>query len=226
MGGMSLMPSESYSFPDNFRAALVRLKPVKEPISPPRPAPPAPVKPKIETQAVLPPPPKVSVVPRAKLQSLCKVPPVESSPKPEESGPTTEPLPPVNGSKEVMIPTVAESANVPNPRRGRTPPFPPDLLPFSANPYPENMPVGPSSEGRTKLRRFLICEALALSVLICLALLAISQRFTEQSIALLINVLIIATGAALAIIPMLFYGLGETLPQRDDDGGAPQEREA
>jgi hypothetical protein len=76
------------------------------------------------------------------------------------------------------------------------------------------------------LLRFLLCEALALSILVPLAVIGISWRFTDQTMALWINILIIAAAVLVAIIPILFYGSGETLPRREESDGLPEQRQA
>ena len=227
------MPSESHSFPDNFRAAI-RRGPVPQQVPPlpqvdveikrasPKAAPfrsrpispaPAPLEPR-----------KISVVPRAKVRSLCK-------PKPDEqltnfeTGQPAEAAPANGHEQENLMPTVAEHVapvrSAPNPalriqvQRTRA----------MAAAYPRITQQTRDKRG-PKLFRFLMCEALAISVLIPSAILGISRRFTDQNVLLLINILIIAAAATIAILPMLFYGRGETLPQREESDGSPQQRGA
>lgn len=220
------MPSESQSFPDNFRAAI-RRGPVPQQAAPipqrpvhlqaTAPVPQHPVSPAAPPHE----PRKISVVPRAKVRSLCK-------PKPDERFTDFGVEQPVdteaaNGHEQE---TVAEHAAA---------------VRFGSNPvskiqaqrawpkaavYPRTPQPVPGKRGPNKLFRFLVCEALAISVLIPSAILGISRRFTDQNLLLLINILIIAAAATIAILPMIFYGRGETLPQREESGGSRQEREA
>lgn len=228
------MPSESFSFPDNFRAAI-RRRPLSEqiPTHPqvtveikrPAPVPAPPDGPKISPASAPLEPRKISVVPRAKVRSLCKPKPGENSNE-VDHGHSAEAEPADDHEREnVRLPMAKPIESV---RYGLNPRAKAQAQRTWAKAavYPRPTQPLPGKRGPNKLLRFLVCEALAISVLIPSAILGISRRFTDQNVLLLINILIIAAAATIAILPMIFYGRGETLPQREESGGSPQQRGA
>jgi hypothetical protein len=273
---MSLMPSESWSFPDNFRAALRPALAVleKQNISPLPPAasklvwkavpvesskpplPPVesesvrkavpiesskPALPPMESEPVqkvdpvepskpaLPPvesepvrkadpvePSKFKVVPRAKVR-FSKAQSLEASKNGGADHPSFQSIPANDQKQEQEIAACAmvrseEPTRLNAASTGEVQPEPNPLL---VRPFPLSPPSFPSRRPGSKLFRFLLCEALAISALVALAMLGISHRITDQTLALLINILIIAAAAAVATIPIILFGRGETVPRRE-----------
>ena len=68
---------------------------------------------------------------------------------------------------------------------------------------------------RAKLIGFLITEASAIGVLLLSGALALSIKPADPTLALLINVLTILAGAAVAMIPIIFFAITPILPQAD-----------
>ena len=68
---------------------------------------------------------------------------------------------------------------------------------------------------RAKLIGFLISEASAIGVLLLSGALALSIKPADPTLALLINVLTILAGAAVAMIPIIFFAITPILPRAD-----------
>ena len=66
---------------------------------------------------------------------------------------------------------------------------------------------------RNKVIGFLIAEASAIGLLLLVGSLALTLRITDSTLVLSINILTIAAGAAVAIIPILFFAIAPVLPQ-------------
>ena len=68
---------------------------------------------------------------------------------------------------------------------------------------------------RAKLIGFIITEASAIGVLLLFGIVAVSLKPADPTLALLINVLTILAGAAVAMIPILFFAIAPVLPRTD-----------
>jgi NADH:ubiquinone oxidoreductase subunit K len=68
---------------------------------------------------------------------------------------------------------------------------------------------------RNKLFQFLLCEVVAISILLPLVMLGISGRFTDQTLILLIRILIVSAVAAVVIFPMIFFRRWENSRARE-----------
>jgi len=68
---------------------------------------------------------------------------------------------------------------------------------------------------RAKLIGFIIAEASAIGVLLLSGTLALSMKPADPTLALLINVLTIVAGAAVAMIPIIFFAIAPILPRAD-----------
>ena len=65
---------------------------------------------------------------------------------------------------------------------------------------------------RHKVIGFLIAEASAIGLLLLVGSLAVSLRLTDTTLVLSINVLTIAAGVAVAVIPIIFFAVAPVLP--------------
>jgi len=65
---------------------------------------------------------------------------------------------------------------------------------------------------RNKVIGFLIAEASAIGLLLLVGSLALTLRITDSTLVLSINILTIAAGAAVAIIPIIFFAIAPVLP--------------
>ena len=63
-----------------------------------------------------------------------------------------------------------------------------------------------------KVIGFLIAEASAIGLLLLIGSLALTLRITDPTLALSINILTIAAGVAVAIIPIIFFAIAPVLP--------------
>jgi len=66
---------------------------------------------------------------------------------------------------------------------------------------------------KTKFRRFVICEAAALTVLLPLAIVGLAHRPSTGALLWVMNISTIASAVAAALIPIFFYALTPTLPE-------------
>ncbi len=65
---------------------------------------------------------------------------------------------------------------------------------------------------RNKVIGFLIAEGAAIGLLLLIGSLAVTLRITNSTLVLSINLLTIAAGAAVAIIPIAFFAIAPVLP--------------
>jgi hypothetical protein len=65
---------------------------------------------------------------------------------------------------------------------------------------------------RNKVIGFLIAEASAIGLLLLVGSLALTLRITDSTLVLSINILTIAAGVAVAIIPIIFFAIAPVLP--------------
>lgn len=68
---------------------------------------------------------------------------------------------------------------------------------------------------RNKLFRFFVCEAVAIGILLPLVMLGISGRLTDQTLILLIRILIVSAVATVVIFPMIFFRRWENSRARE-----------
>ena len=67
---------------------------------------------------------------------------------------------------------------------------------------------------RSKVIGFIIAEVSALGLLLLVGSFAVSSRLTDATLVLSINILTIAAGVAVAIIPIIFFAVAPILPGR------------
>lgn len=67
---------------------------------------------------------------------------------------------------------------------------------------------------RAKFVRFLLCETAALAAMLVSARLSVAEHFLDRSYNHLFATLMIVTASAVAIIPVLFYGVANRLSRR------------
>jgi hypothetical protein len=66
---------------------------------------------------------------------------------------------------------------------------------------------------KTKMRRFIVCESIALAVLLPLLILGLSHRPDNVALVWVMNISTIASAVAAALIPIIFFALAPTLPE-------------
>ena len=66
---------------------------------------------------------------------------------------------------------------------------------------------------KAKMRRFMICESIAVGVLLPLAILGLAHRPENVALFWIMNILTITSAVAAALIPILFFALTPTLPE-------------
>jgi len=62
---------------------------------------------------------------------------------------------------------------------------------------------------------FLIAEASAIGVLLLVGSFALSFEAAEPIVAWLLNIMTLIAGAAVAVIPIIFFGIAPILPKAD-----------
>lgn len=72
-----------------------------------------------------------------------------------------------------------------------------------------------SARRRSKLINFLIAEASAIGVFFLAGATALSLKPADPTLVLLINIVTIASAAAVAIIPIAFFAIAPILPRAD-----------
>jgi hypothetical protein len=81
--------------------------------------------------------------------------------------------------------------------------------------FPESTTLWPSVQRRRRARliRFVVYELIALVALVLSAGVGLSHRLPNDPISLVTKVLTIASAIAVVVVPIIFYGLPETLPR-------------
>ena len=69
-------------------------------------------------------------------------------------------------------------------------------------------------QGRSKLIGFIITEASAMALLLLAGIFAVSVKPADPTLVLPINIVTIVAAAAVAIIPIAFFGITPILPGR------------
>ena len=67
---------------------------------------------------------------------------------------------------------------------------------------------------RQKFVRFLVIEAIALGILILSANLALGGHAQDDWVGVIAKIVTIGMAIAIAVVPIVFYGLPETLPRQ------------
>jgi hypothetical protein len=191
---MSLIPSESYSFPDNFSRDLSRAR-IRN-----------------EIQSV-----RARVKPQSR-RSRSVAPPPTEKPKPSNgvsfpivSRNGTSPKAPVNGNGRTSSELVHVDLTPPSRIQMEAPRVSPakhDETDIDARVVP---PV--KMRRRGKLVRFILTELLAVSVLVPSAMLALLHRFTDPTLILTMNILTIVSAVVVVIVPIIFFAIPPTLPR-------------
>src|SRR6266705_6880654 len=211
---MSLIPSESYSFPDHFTKT----------VTPSR-------KPKNEEPEVAP------VETRRKRPSIVPLPRPQTQPVPAHREAVPNPMKPASpaGPPRVMpSPEIAMAQNffraapaepisaAKTARPTAVQRAPESLRPRAvSNPqadffkmFAQNSETELAKQRRKmKLRRFIACEAAALAVLLPLAILGLSRPPDNAALVWIMNILTVASAVAAALIPVLFFAFTPTLPE-------------
>ncbi len=66
---------------------------------------------------------------------------------------------------------------------------------------------------RNRLVRFIVFEVIALALLACAVMIGLSHRSMDDPLSVVTKILTITSAIAVAVVPILFYGLPETLPR-------------
>ena len=66
---------------------------------------------------------------------------------------------------------------------------------------------------KAKMRRFIVCESAAVTVLLPLVILGLSHRPDNVALVWVLNIFTIASAVVAALIPILFFALTPTLPE-------------
>src|SRR5260370_305927 len=66
---------------------------------------------------------------------------------------------------------------------------------------------------KTKMRRFIVCESVAVAVLLPLVVLGLSHRPDNVALLWIMNISTIASAVAAALLPIIFFAFTPTLPE-------------
>jgi len=207
---MSLIPSESYSFPDHFmRTVTPSPKPTnEEPEAPVRKIPFQPtLKPKfrwnMRTSAMDPAPVANNDAEQPSNEALRPAAQNVIQMKPARPAHPPRMMPPPES-------LVSQNPAAESPRLVAVSNLQADF--FEKFPRSDETPLS-KRRCRAKMRRFIACESAILAVLLPLAILGLSWPPDNVGVVWIINVLTIASAVAAALIPILFFALTPTLPE-------------
>jgi hypothetical protein len=79
----------------------------------------------------------------------------------------------------------------------------------------QNHNIGLPQRRRSKLIGFIIAEASAIGVLLLAGTFALSLEPAEPALAWLLNIVTLLAGAAVAVIPIIFFAIAPVLPKAD-----------
>ncbi len=222
---MSLIPSESYNFPDHFtRTVVPSRKPKNEAPEP------VPLETRRKRSAVVPlPDPEVRppTAPQINLEPIRSKTPVAApnpalrrrwntrAPAMDRPAPTSE-----NGTASVAPITAAQMRSAPaKPRPAAVSNREADFFAMLAQTreiamFAQTRETALSNQRqKMKFRRFIVCESAALGALLALAIVGLSFQPTNAAVAWIINISSIASAVTAALIPIIFYALTPTLPE-------------
>jgi hypothetical protein len=249
---MSLIPNESYSFPDHFLRAQSRaraqhqknlaapakktrestpaqavvralapverpLAPVERPLAPverplvPVERPSAPIEraPAPIVRAPAPIVPAPATLPRSAAAA-----PVKVTPSVRPRGLTPRPTAPAKPARPAFVPRQpASQPKIPKSARQEAAPA---VDEFQFDLFPEKTHRRNNRPHRGKLLRFFLFEGLAALVLAPCAVLIFLRYLTDPTLIMVTNIAAIASAIALAIIPIVFFAIGPTLPRGED----------
>jgi len=224
---MSLIPSESYSFPNHFTSKVVPSRRPKK------------AKPELmlEKARKKPPVKKIPLLPtlKPKVRWNNRAPAMDPA-RAHNNGNS-------NGASEVLPP--AQNVIPMKPVKLARPPqpAPPKVMPVQREMRPTQTPAAPPPKARTpapvisnpqtdffemfaesgqavarrrrqmKFRRFIACETGALLVLLPLVILGLTANITAPALRWILNIFTIAAAVAVAVIPIIFYAFTPTLPE-------------
>jgi hypothetical protein len=231
---MSLIPNESYSFPDHFLRAQSRAraqhqknlaapaKKIRE-STPARPVMRAPAPIERAPVAVEPPPTPVERAPvpiaRAPAPIIrapvtpqrAAAPAVKVTPNVRPRGLTPRPTAAAKPARPAFVPRQpASQPKIAKPSRHEAAAAAEE---FQFDLFPEKTHRRANRPHRGKLLRFFLFEGLAALVLIPCAVLIFLRYLTDPTLIMVTNVVAIASAIALAIIPIVFFAIGPTLPR-------------
>jgi hypothetical protein len=66
---------------------------------------------------------------------------------------------------------------------------------------------------KTKMRRFIVCESVALTVLLPLVILGLAHHPDNVALVWIMNILTITSAVAAALLPIFFFAFTPTLPE-------------
>ena len=202
---MSLIPSESYNFPDHFtRTVVPSRKPKNEAAAlrrvsaPPLRIPDAPVR-------KMPLPPTL----KPKVRWNTRAPAMDHPSLTSENG--TASVAPIMAAQMQSVPAKPRPAAVSNPRA--------DFFAMLAQTreiamLAQTRETALSNQRRKmKFHRFIVCESAALGAVLALAIVGVSFHPTNAAVAWIINIFAIASAVTAALIPIIFYAFTPTLPE-------------
>lgn len=203
--------------------------PEPEPLLPPaqnviqmKPAPPAPRSPRAMPRPErIPPPPITKSIPVAPPSPRPSSPP-PAMPKPATFTPPQKPIQRITPAPAPPPIPKRENARPAAPAQPK-PPMRAASRPIIIAPDPQTdffQDFADSGETaflkrrrKAKIRRFLICESIAVGVLLSLVILGLAHRPESGALVWIMNIMTIASAVATALIPILFFALNPTLPE-------------
>ena len=66
---------------------------------------------------------------------------------------------------------------------------------------------------KAKMRRFVVCESIAVGILLPLAILGLAHRPESPALVWIMNIATITSAVAAALIPIFFFAFAPTLPE-------------
>src|ERR1700730_954969 len=194
---MSLIPDQSYSFPNHFLRDDGRSRAAKDKATAPTPVKLEPARPRPPARTPVPVAPRTAALPKARVNL-----------RPPAPSPSARPAPPVKPVHETRAPVARAKIDILQRVAVKTTSTrPAQMEMFSAKEMRSGKPR------RSKFMRLMVAEAVALAVLLPSATLVLTRYLTDPTLILITNIVAITAAVTAAMIPIILFAIAPTIPR-------------
>jgi hypothetical protein len=195
---MSLIPDQSYSFPDHFLRSASRARAAKDKTTAPTPVKLEPARPRPPARTPVPVSPRTAALPKARVNL-----------RPPAASPSARPAPPAKPVHAPRAPVARAKIDIVPPRAA--------VRKYSDDEVQMEMfsakETRSSKPRRSKFLRLMAAEAVALAVLLPSATLVLTRYLTDPTLILITNIVAITAAITAAMIPIILFAIAPTIPR-------------
>jgi len=193
---MSLIPDQSYSFPDHFLRDASRARAARDKAVAPEPVELEPARPHVPVRTPVPVAPRTAALPKARANL-------------RPAAPSARPAPPVKPVHAPRASVARAKIDIAQPRTAaRT--YSDDDVQMEMFSERETRSSKPR---RSKFVRLMVAEAAALAVLAPSATLVLTRYLTDPTLILITNIVAITAAITAAMIPIILFAIAPTIPR-------------